>query len=60
MSTNRIEGAGKKIVGSIKEGVGKVTGNDKLRAEGAVEKAEGTVQNAAGKVEDKVKGVLRK
>ena len=60
MSTNRIEGAAKKAVGSIKETAGKVTGNKRLRAKGAVEKAVGSAQNAVGKAQDKLGGLLRK
>lgn len=52
MSDNRIEGAGNKLVGSIKEGVGKLTGDHSLQAEGVAQKMGGSVQNAAGKVED--------
>lgn len=59
MSENRIEGAGHKISGAIKEGVGKLTGDAKLRAEGAAEKAGGSVQNAAGKAEDAMRGEPR-
>ena len=59
MSDNRIEGAGHKLSGSIKEGVGKLTGDAKLQAEGAAEKAGGSVQNAAGKVQDHVSGESR-
>ena len=41
MSDNRIEGAGNKLAGSIKEGVGKVTGDAGLQAEGVAQKAGG-------------------
>ena len=44
----------------MKEGFGNLTGNDKLRAEGAAEKAEGSVQNFVGKVEDTIKGAFQK
>ena len=54
MSDNRVEGAGHKIMGSMKEGLGKLTGDAKMQAEGATEKAGGSVQNAAGKVQDSV------
>ena len=53
MSDNRIEGAGEKVAGSVKEGVGKLTGDAKLQAEGVAQKAGGSVQNAAGKVEER-------
>ncbi len=52
MSDNRIEGAGNKMAGSVKEGIGKLTGDAKLQAEGVAQKAGGSVQNAAGKVQD--------
>ena len=54
MSDNRIEGAGNKLAGSIKEGFGKLTGDASLQAEGVAQKAGGSVQNAAGKVQDAV------
>ncbi len=54
MSDNRIEGAADKLAGSVKEGLGKMTGNERLEAEGMAQKAGGSVQNAAGKVEDAV------
>ena len=52
MSTDRTEGAGDKLAGSVKEGWGKLTGDREAQAEGAAQKAGGSVQNAAGKVED--------
>ena len=42
-------------VGNIKQGVGKVTGNDKLRAEGVVQEKKGEVQKAVGDTKDAVK-----
>ena len=53
MSDNRVDGAGHKVAGSVKEGMGKLTGDAKLQAEGVAEKAGGSVQNAAGKVQDR-------
>ncbi|WP_174301836.1 CsbD family protein [Caulobacter sp. S45] len=53
MSDNRIEGAGDKVAGSVKEGLGKLTGDAKLQAEGVAQKAGGSVQNAAGRVQDR-------
>lgn len=52
MSENRIDGAAKKVSGSIKEAVGKVTGDASLEAKGKAEKTVGTVQNKVGKVQD--------
>jgi len=42
-------------VGNIKQGVGKVTDNDKLRAEGVIQEKKGEAQQAVGKTKDAVK-----
>ncbi len=54
MSKDGIKGATQKGVGAAKEAVGKATGNDKLRAEGAVDKAAGSAKEAVGKAKDAV------
>ena len=53
---DRIEGAAKNIGGKIKEGVGKVTGDTKMQAEGKADQVEGKVQNAVGGVKDSLRG----
>jgi uncharacterized protein YjbJ (UPF0337 family) len=60
MNRDRIDGAGRKAVGAVKEAAGKITGDKKLQMRGAMDKAAGTVQNAAGKAEDKVKTTLKR
>jgi uncharacterized protein YjbJ (UPF0337 family) len=55
---DRIEGAGKQIKGSVKEGVGKVTGDEKLKGEGKADKVEGKVQNTVGGLKDKVRDAV--
>jgi uncharacterized protein YjbJ (UPF0337 family) len=52
MDKDRIEGAGKQAKGAIKEGVGKLTGDAKLKAEGKGDKLAGKIQNAAGGAKD--------
>jgi uncharacterized protein YjbJ (UPF0337 family) len=52
MDKDRIAGAVKKIKGSIKETLGRVTGDAKLEAEGKADKVEGKVQNAIGGLKD--------
>ena len=52
---DRIEGAAKNIGGKIKEAAGKVTGDEKLKAEGRAEQVEGKVQNAVGGVKDSLR-----
>jgi uncharacterized protein YjbJ (UPF0337 family) len=55
MDKDRVEGAAHQAKGSVKEAVGKVTGDKKTQAEGAGEKAAGKVQNAAGGAKDAAK-----
>jgi uncharacterized protein YjbJ (UPF0337 family) len=52
MDKDRIEGAAKTQTGKLKDAVGKMTGDQKLQAEGKLEKAEGKVQNAVGGMRD--------
>lgn len=49
---DRIEGAAKNLGGKAKEAVGKLTGDEKLKAEGRADQIEGKVQNAVGGVKD--------
>ena len=51
---DRIEGAAKNIGGKVKEGVGHVTGDEKLKAEGKAEQVEGKVQNTVGGIKDAI------
>lgn len=53
---DRIEGAALKAGGKIKEGLGNLTGNEKLKAEGQADQIEGKVKNAVGGVKDALKG----
>ncbi|WP_292063177.1 CsbD family protein [Brevundimonas sp. UBA7664] len=49
---DRVEGAAKNLGGNIKEAAGKVTGDEKLKAEGRAEQVEGKIQNAVGGLKD--------
>ena len=60
MDKNRVEGAVDQAKGSIKEAIGKVTGNEKTQAEGAAEKAAGKVQGTVGQAKDGVRDVFKK
>ena len=55
MDKDRVAGSEKKIMGSIKEVVGKAAGDAKLEAEGKADKVEGKVQNAVGGLKDTLK-----
>ena len=57
---DRVEGAGKKFGGSVKEGLGKLTGDEKLQAEGKGDKAAGGLQNAFGGAKDAVRDAFKK
>ena len=59
MDEDRLKGMGKQVSGSIKEAVGKVTGDTKTQAEGAAEKAVGKAQNAMGGAKDSARDVLK-
>lgn len=52
---DRIEGAAKNMGGNIKEAAGKVTGDEKLKAEGRADQVEGKVQNAVGGLKDTIR-----
>ncbi len=56
---DRIAGAAKVIKGTVKEAIGKATGDAKLETEGKADKAAGKVQNAIGGVKDAVKNALK-
>jgi uncharacterized protein YjbJ (UPF0337 family) len=60
LDNDRVEGIGHQIKGSVKEGVGHVTGDKKTEAEGAAEKAAGKVQNTIGGAKDGVREALDK
>lgn len=49
---DRIDGAVKTLGGKVKEAAGKLTGDEKLKAEGRADQIEGKVQNAVGGVKD--------
>ena len=60
MDKDRMEGSAKQIAGSLKEGLGKLTGDEKLKAEGAMDKMSGKAQNALGGAKDAVRDATRR
>lgn len=58
MHKDRVKGIGKQVSGSIKEAVGKITGDTKTEAEGAAQKIAGKAENTVGGTKDKVRGAL--
>jgi uncharacterized protein YjbJ (UPF0337 family) len=57
---NRVKGAWDKAKGAVKEGVGKITGDEKLQAEGKVDKAKGKVESAVGGTRDAIRDAADK
>ena len=55
---DKIKHAAEEAVGTVKETVGKVTGNEDLQAEGKAEKAGAEVKQTGDKVKDAAKDVF--
>jgi len=55
MDKEHIKGAADKASGAVKEAAGKITGNEKLEAEGKFDKAKGEVRQGVGDVKDELK-----
>ncbi len=55
MDKDRVEGAMDKAKGSIKKGVGELTGDEKLKAEGEADKTKGKVKSTVGGAKDAVR-----
>jgi uncharacterized protein YjbJ (UPF0337 family) len=54
MTSDRMKGKGKEMIGAVKEKAGKTIGNRRLEEQGMNTKAEGKVQKNVGKVKEKV------
>jgi uncharacterized protein YjbJ (UPF0337 family) len=59
MHKDEIKGAAKDARGSMKEGLGKAMGDDKMAAEGAAERLEGKVQKGVGSLKDAARDALK-
>jgi uncharacterized protein YjbJ (UPF0337 family) len=59
MDKDRIAGSAKEIKGSVKEALGKATGNAKLQSDGRADKVEGRLQNAIGGIKDTMRDALK-
>jgi uncharacterized protein YjbJ (UPF0337 family) len=59
MNKDRIAGAGKEAVGTVKEKTGAALGDKKMEVEGKVKKTEGKVQNAVGGAKDAADETMR-
>lgn len=54
---DRTEGSLKQTGGSIKEGAGKLLGDEKMKREGQADQGEGKLQNAWGSAKDKAREI---
>ena len=52
MDKERIKGMAQQAKGAMKEGAGKALGDEKLKAEGKMDKMEGKVRNMVGGIKD--------
>jgi uncharacterized protein YjbJ (UPF0337 family) len=55
MDREHIRAAAEKAKGAVKETVGKVMGDEKLKAKGKAEKAKGAARKVAGDVKERVR-----
>ena len=55
MDKDRVKGAATQAKGAIKDAAGKVSGDQKLQAEGKADKAAGKVQSTVGGAKDAVR-----
>lgn len=54
------EGRARQVKGSVKEAIGKLTGDKRAQAKGAAEKAAGKVQGRVGEAKDVVRKTFKK
>ncbi len=58
MDSDRVEGRGKDLLGQGKEGLGNITHDRDMQAEGKGDQLEGGVQSGWGDAKDKVRDVV--
>ncbi|WP_430912397.1 CsbD family protein [Methylobacterium sp. sgz302541] len=54
-TTDKIKGLANEAAGNVKQGVGKMTGNEKLEAEGKAQELKGDAQKKVGETKDVIK-----
>jgi uncharacterized protein YjbJ (UPF0337 family) len=59
-TSDRIKGYANEAAGTLKQGVGKAVGNDRLRAKGAAQKMKGEAQRALGHAKGAIKDAADK
>ena len=59
-TTDKIKGAANEALGKAKQGIGDVTGSDKMKAVGAAQELKGKTQSTVGDAKDTVKSATDK
>lgn len=59
-TTDKIKGTANQAAGSVKQSIGKVTGNTKLQAEGHAKEAKGMTQKTVGNAKQGLKNLADK
>ncbi len=59
MHKDTIKGAAKDAAGSVKEAVGKATGDERLEAEGVSDRVSGKIQKGVGNLKDAARDALK-
>ena len=60
MTSDKIKGRGKEVIGAGKEKLGEMTGDEQLQAEGRSQKVAGKVQKAVDRVKGKAQEIRKK
>ena len=59
MDENRLEGTVRKVAGKVQEGVGRVTGDAKMQAEGMASEIRGSAQDLYGQAQENASELVR-
>jgi uncharacterized protein YjbJ (UPF0337 family) len=59
MHKDQMKGAAKDAKGSMKQAAGRMTGNERMQAEGAAEKTTGKMQKGVGDIKDAARNALK-
>jgi uncharacterized protein YjbJ (UPF0337 family) len=59
MDREHVKGAADKVKGAVKDTAGKITGDEKMQAEGKMDKAKGEAHKTAGDVKDTARDMTR-
>jgi uncharacterized protein YjbJ (UPF0337 family) len=60
MDREHVKGAADKVKGAVKDAAGKMMGDEKMQAEGKMDKAKGAAHTAAGDVKDAARDAFNK